>query len=84
MQPISIPVPTLEPEQVLEIAVSIGGEARRFNYCVKTYKWINDRSTDEMFDGLRPFIKGYEPAWQLVEIGQPTRTLISLMFRQQN
>ena len=27
MQSISIPVPTLEPEQVLEIAVSIGGEA---------------------------------------------------------
>ena len=33
MQSVSIPVPTIEPVQVLEIAVSIGGEARRFNYC---------------------------------------------------
>ena len=61
MQSVSIPVPTIEPDQVLEIAVSIDGEARRFNDCVKTYEWINDRPTDEMFDGLRPFIKGYEP-----------------------
>jgi hypothetical protein len=37
-----------------------------------------------MFDGLRQLINGYETYLQLVEISQPTRTQISLMFRQQN
>ncbi len=82
MQSISIPVPLLEPEQVVEIVVTIDGKARRFNYRVEMYDWLNDRSTDEMFDGLRQYIKEYDPTWQLVEIGKPRSTLVSLMFRQ--
>lgn len=82
MQSICIPIPVMEPEQVVEIVVTIDGEARRFNYRVETYDWVNDRPADEMFDGLRQFIKAYDPTWQLVEISKPTSTLVSLMFRQ--
>ena len=82
MYSISIPIPSLEADQVVEIEVTINGKARRFNYRVEMYDWKNGRSIDERVDGLRQFIQEYDSTWQLVEIGSPSSTLVTLMFRQ--
>ena len=82
MYSISIPIPSLEADQVVEIEVTINGKARRFNYRVEMYDWENGRSVDERVDGLKQFIQEYDNAWQLVEIGSPSSTLVTLMFRQ--
>jgi hypothetical protein len=82
MYAITIPVPPLKEEQIIEVEVKINEDSKHFNYRVETFEWRHFQSSDDRVDGLKAYIEAYDNAWQLVEIGAPTKSLIPLMFRQ--
>ena len=83
MREVVILIPDIEPEQNVEIEVSINGKKRTIHYKVELLNWEkqlvppNDKVTV-----LKHFIMEKEKDWELVEIGAPDDGNIPLMFRK--
>ena len=84
MNHICINIPTVGPERAVELEVTIDGQKRLMHYRVVTCDWTKDGAdTKHRMDTLRAFIRSFEPAWELVQIGTPTReNRVPVMFRQ--
>jgi hypothetical protein len=83
MREIVIVVPEFEPEQNVEIEVTINGRKRVVHYKVELLNFEaegvppNDKVTV-----LKHKIASHEKDWELVEIGAPINEKVPLMFRK--
>lgn len=83
MREVVILIPEIEPEQNVEIEVSINGKKRTIHYKVELLNWEKQRvPPNDKVTVLKHFIKEKERDWELVEIGAPDDGNIPLMFRR--
>jgi len=83
MREVVILIPEVEPEQNVEIEVSINGKKRTIHYKVELLCWEkHDVPPNDKVTVLKHFIKEKEKDWELVEIGAPDDGNIPLMFRK--
>lgn len=83
MREVVILIPEIEPEQNVEIEVSINGKKRFIHYKVELLNWESHESPPkDRVTVLKHFIREKEKDWELVEIGAPEGESIPLMFRK--
>lgn len=83
MREIVLSIPTVEPEQNIEIEVTINGKKRKLNYRVELVAWEGDaNNSDDRIRTLRHVIKEHEKDCDLVQIGVPEADSIPIMFRK--
>lgn len=83
MREVVILIPEIEPEQNVEIEVSINGKKRTSHYKVELLNWeMNDVPPKDKVTVLKHFIAEKDKNWELVEIGHPDNGNIPLMFRK--
>lgn len=83
MREVVILIPDLEPEQNVEIEVSINGKKRTIHYKVELLNWNqHEVPPKDKVTVLKHYIHEKERDWELVEIGAPDNGNIPLMFRK--
>ena len=83
MREVVILIPEIEPDQNVEIEVSINGKKRTIHYKVELLNWeSHDVPPKDKVMVLKHFIEEKEKNWELVEIGAPDNGNIPLMFRR--
>ncbi|MCF8369716.1 MAG: hypothetical protein K9G76_11805 [Bacteroidales bacterium] len=83
MREVVILIPDLEPEQNVEIEVSINGKKRTMHYKVELLSWEkHEVPPKDKVTVLKHYIEEKEKAWDLIEIGAPDNGSIPLMFRK--
>lgn len=83
MREIVILIPELEPEQNVDIEVSINGRKKTLQYRVELINWEGAGVPPiDKVTVLRHKIANYDKDWELVEIGAPTNENIPLTFRR--
>lgn len=83
MREIVILIPDIEPEQNVEIEVSINGRKRTLQYRVELIDWEGAGvPPNEKVQVLKHKIASYDKDWELVEIGAPNQENIPLTFRR--
>jgi len=83
MREIVILVPDFEPEQNVEIAVTINGRKKVINYRVELLNFEAEGAPPkDKVTVLRHKIAENEKDWELVEIGAPANDNVPLMFRR--
>ena len=83
MREVVILIPEIEPDQNVEIEVSINGKKRTSHYKVELLNWeMNEVPPKDKVTVLKHFIEEKEKNWELVEIGHPDNGNIPLMFRR--
>jgi len=83
MKEIVILIPDIEPEQNVEIDVSINGRKKTMQYRVELINWEGSgvHPADKV-TVLKHKIAEYDKDWELVEIGAPNKDNIPLTFRR--
>lgn len=83
MREIVIVVPDFEPEQNVEIEVTINGRKRVIHYKVELLNFEEEGSPPkDKVTVLKHKIASHEKDWELVEIGAPIEDKVPLMFRK--
>lgn len=83
MREVVVLIPEIEPEQNVEIEISINGRKKTINYKVELLNWEkNEVPPKDKVTVLKHFIEEKEKNWELVEIGAPDNGNIPLMFRK--
>lgn len=83
MREVVILIPDVEPEQNVEIEVSINGKKRTIHYKVELLSWEqHEVPPKDKVTVLKHFIEEKEKDWELMEIGPPDNGNIPLMFRR--
>ncbi|MBE0640246.1 MAG: hypothetical protein IH598_17160 [Bacteroidales bacterium] len=83
MREIVILIPDLEPEQNVDIEVSINGRKKTMQYRVELINWEGAGVPPaDKITVLKHKIASYDRDWELVEIGAPTDENIPLTFRR--
>ena len=68
--------------EALELEVTVGGKTHLMQYRIETVHWADSASPDERFAQLQAFIRDYDPAWSLVQIGAPGSGVVPITFRK--
>ena len=83
MREVVILIPEIEPQQNVEIEVSINGKKRTIHYKVELLNWEqNHVPPKDKVTVLKHYIEEKEQNWELIEIGAPDNGNIPLMFRR--
>ena len=83
MKEICIHIPELEPNQTIELEVSINGKRHRIHYRVEAIDASDwEPQAEDRIDKLRAVIHDYDQDWELVQIGAEVKHVIPVMFRQ--
>jgi hypothetical protein len=82
MKEICIHIPSLRPDDIIEVDVRVGGQQHHLHYRVETFDWNQGRPSEERIEQLRIMIQSHDPAWELVQIGVPDGHFVPVMFRQ--
>ena len=83
MREIVVLIPEIEPDQNVEIEVSINGKKQTIHYKVELLNWeMNEVPPKEKVTVLKHYIEKKEKSWELIEIGAPDNGNIPLMFRK--
>jgi len=82
MEQISVPVPIPGEGETMDIQVTVGGRTKLLRYRVEALRFSPQADADERFEQLRTFIRDYDDAWTLVQIGAPGGDAVPLTFRQ--
>ena len=85
MREVVLTIPTLEPEQNVEIEVRINGRKKTMNYRVELVALENyTECASDTVTVLKHVIGEYDRNWELVQIGAPISDKIPIMFRKRN
>jgi len=83
MREIVIVVPDFEPEQNVEIEVTINGRKKVIHYRVELLNFEAEGvPPKDKITVLKHKIASHEKDWELVEIGSPVDGNVPLMFRR--
>lgn len=85
MREIVLVVPDFEPEQNVEIEVTINGRKKVIHYRVELINFEAEGVPPmDKVTVLKHKITSHEQDWELVEIGAPIGDNVPLMFRRKN
>jgi hypothetical protein len=85
MREIVIVVPDFEPEQNVEIEVTINGRKKVIHYRVELVNFESEGvPPKDKVTVLKHKIAEHEKDWELVEIGAPDSGNVPLMFRRKS
>lgn len=96
MNDICVPIPRIPEAKHAEVAVTVEGKVKAFNFRVESFSWQSDESqtnaTDflkiraDRIDNLKRSIEGYDKNWEVVQIYNPgpRDEYINVLFRQKN
>ena len=85
MREIVIVVPDFEPEQNVEIEVTINGRRKVIHYKVELLNFQAEGvPPKDKVTVLKHKIASHEKDWELVEIGAPIHDKVPLMFRRKS
>ena len=85
MREIVIVVPDFEPEQNVEIEVTINGRKKVIHYRVELLNFEAEGVPPlDKVTVLKHKIASHEQDWELVEIGAPVGDTVPLMFRRKS
>jgi hypothetical protein len=83
MKEIVVLIPDIEPEQNVEIDVSINGRKKTMQYRVELINWEGAGVPPaDKVTVLKHKIAEYDKDWELVEIGAPGKDSIPLTFKK--
>lgn len=83
MREIVILIPDIEPEQNVEIEVSINGRKKTMQYRVELIDWEGAGvPPNDKVQVIKHKIAEYDKDWELMEIGAPNDEGIPLTFRK--
>lgn len=83
MREIVILIPEIEPEQNVEIEVSINGRRKTMQYRVELIDWEGAGvPPNDKVQIIKHKIAEYDKDWELMEIGAPNDEGIPLTFRK--
>lgn len=83
MKEVCVNIPELEVDQTIEVEIRVKGKNKELLYRVEAFDLTKAGSPNaSRVDKLRILIQGYDPAWELVQIGIPDSEMIPVMFRQ--
>lgn len=82
MDQVCIPVPMPEPNETLELEVTVGGTTHLMQYRIETVPWNPAAAADDRFERLQSFVQEYDSDWTLVQIGAPGQDIVPVTFRQ--
>lgn len=82
MEQISVPIPIPGEGETMDIQVTVGGRTKLLRYRVEALRFRPEADADERFEQLRTYIRDYDEAWTLVQIGAPGGDTVPLTFRQ--
>ena len=83
MPKIAIQLPPVDAEDKVEVEVTVNGKKRRFRYRIEVFAWEEYAGPrEDRVSCLKRIIGGYDDAWQIVQIGEPTNREISILFEQ--
>lgn len=83
MEQVCIPVPMPEPDETLDLEVTVGGETHLMQYRIETVPWDPTAPANDRFERLQSFVQKYDSDWTLVQIGAPGAEVVPVTFRQQ-
>ncbi|MFQ5568698.1 MAG: hypothetical protein ACE5G0_03425 [Rhodothermales bacterium] len=82
MSQICINVPTFQAQHTIGLEVTLDGAKHVMNYRVESIEWPEHLPPEERIDLLRTYIRDYDKAWELVNIGPAGGGLIPMTFKQ--
>ncbi|HHP7239402.1 hypothetical protein [Longibacter sp.] len=82
MQQLSIPIPLPDEGETIDIRVASGTRSQLLRYRIEAVRFAPDADADTRFEQLRTFVRHYDPAWTLVQIGAPGGNAVPLTFRR--
>jgi len=83
MKEIVVLIPDIEPEQNVDIDVSINGRKKTMQYRVELINWEGAGVPPaDKVTVLKHKIAEYDKDWELVEIGAPGKDSIPLTFKK--
>ena len=83
MKEIVVLIPDIEPDQNVEIDVSINGRKKTMQYRVELINWEGAGVPPaDKVTVLKHKIAEYDKDWELVEIGAPGKDSIPLTFKK--
>jgi len=83
MKEIVVLIPDIEPEQNVDIDVSINGRKKTIQYRVELINWEGAGVPPaDKVTVLKHKIAEYDKDWELVEIGAPGKDSIPLTFKK--
>ena len=83
MREICIQVPSFNENETVDVEVTVNGKKQHLNYRVESFDWSTSTAeTRNRIEKLRDLITGYDPGWDLVQIGIPDGDVVPVMFRR--
>ncbi len=83
MKEIVLQIPTLDKEQNIEIDVKINGRNETIKYHVEIIDWDNiDTNKEDKTTVIKRVIKEKSNDWELIQIGEPSKNNLPIMFRK--
>lgn len=84
MREVILAIPTIEPNQNLEIDVKISGSNKSLKYRVEIVQCKNPQKKTECITVLKHAVKEKDKNWQLIQIGAPEDGNVPLMFKMKD
>jgi len=82
VQQLSIPIPVPDEGETIDIRVASGRRSQLLRYRIEAVRFAPDADAHTRVEHLRTFVRHYDPAWTLVQIGAPGGNAVPLTFRQ--
>ncbi len=83
MPKISIKLPPLDAEDKVEVTVVVNGKRRKCDYRMELFTWEEHAEPHEQrATCLKRIVENYDDAWSLVEIGEPSKREVSILFER--
>ncbi len=96
MNDICVPIPRIPEAKHAEVAVTVEGKVKAYNFRVEAFSWQPDENLSntaeflqiktDRIDSLKRSIEGYDKNWEVVQIYNPgpRDQYVNVLFRQKN
>jgi len=84
MPSVSIQLPNINADHVVEIQVKINGESKRYNYRIEVFHWDECETQQSHAECLKNILSHYDKNWQMIQICSADEKNVPIMFRQVN
>ena len=84
MPSISIQLPNVNADHVVEIQVKINGESKRYNYRIEVFEWDECKTEQSHAECLKSILTNYDKNWRMIQICSADEKNIPIMFKQVN
>ena len=83
MPKVRIELPPVEADDNVEVEVTVNGRKRRLSYRIEIFDWEEyAQPEDDRVTCLKRMLSTYDEDWQLVQLGEPSESEISILFQR--